>query len=392
MRHEHFKMGETDWKDLWQPELAGRISMVNSPREVIGSVLKYRGASYNSNNIDSQVAGGKIAVQQNLALLANQVRLFDCTHYLKAFAIGDVWVAVGWISDVLPAVKHMSNVAVVVPKSGASCLPFYFDIHIAIPAASRLETQQIGGRVRGPSPLIHQWIEFCLQTARALPCKQEVIPGASPSALESTLVKLPEELLEGKPSLDTNLIAGVLPAEILARCEFLEPLSEATLSDYEWLVVNLQKPAPVLMKRVQHYLAIGSGQLGLSITSLGKEASATLNIAGCTEMAEVLKEITLRVGMEMFTAAILNMSTALWVMVRLALKQWKRLTYPPMNENGWTNSDYLIDSGSAGNNNSLLTMHSPSTFPGSDTTWSNVDFRNKIHSERCWSTIASPQI
>ncbi|XP_024038883.1 uncharacterized protein LOC112097728 isoform X2 [Citrus clementina] len=223
-----------DWKDLWQPELAGRISMVNSPREVIGSVLKYRGASYNSNNIDSQVAGGKIAVQQNLALLANQVRLFDCTHYLKAFAIGDVWVAVGWISDVLPAVKHMSN---------------------AIPAASRLETQQIGGRVRGPSPLIHQWIEFCLQTARALPCKQEVIPGASPSALESTLVKLPEELLEGKPSLDTNLIAGVLPAEILARCEFLEPLSEATLSDYEWLVVNLQKPAPVLMKRVQHYLS-----------------------------------------------------------------------------------------------------------------------------------------
>ncbi|XP_024038886.1 uncharacterized protein LOC112097729 isoform X2 [Citrus clementina] len=188
---------QLDWKDLWQPELAGRISMVNSPRQVIGSVLKYRGASYNSNDIDSQVAGGKIAVQQNLALLANQ----------------------------------------------------------AIPAASRLETKQIGGRVRGPSPLIHQWIEFCLQTARALPFKQEVIPGASPSALESTLVKLPEELLKGKPSLDTNLIAGVLPAEILARCEFLEPLSEATWSYYEWLVVNLQKAAPVLMKRVQHYLS-----------------------------------------------------------------------------------------------------------------------------------------
>ncbi|KAH9753646.1 spermidine/putrescine-binding periplasmic protein [Citrus sinensis] len=61
-----------DWKDLWQPELAGRISMVNSPREVIGSVLKYMGASYNSDDIDSQVAGGKIAVQQNLALLVNQ--------------------------------------------------------------------------------------------------------------------------------------------------------------------------------------------------------------------------------------------------------------------------------------------------------------------------------
>ncbi|GAY65701.1 hypothetical protein CUMW_243150 [Citrus unshiu] len=196
-----------DWKDPWWPELAGRISMVNSPREVIGSVLKYMGASYNSNNIDLQVAGGKIAVQQNLALLANQVRLFDSTHYLKAFGIGDVWVAVGWSSDVLPAVKRMSNVAVVVPKSGAS---LWADLW-AIPAASRLETKQIGGQVRGPSPLIHQWIEFCLQTARALPFKQEVIPGASPSALESTLVKLPEELLKGKPSVDTNLIAGVPP-------------------------------------------------------------------------------------------------------------------------------------------------------------------------------------
>ncbi|KAH9668132.1 spermidine/putrescine-binding periplasmic protein [Citrus sinensis] len=214
-----------DWKDLWRPELAGRISMVNSPREVIGSVLKYMGASYKT------------------ILICN-------THHLKAFGIGDVWVAVGWSSDVLPAVKHMSNVAVV-PKSGAS---LWADLW-AIPAASRLETKQIGGRVRGPSPLIHQWIEFCLQTARALPFKQEVIPGTSPSALESTLVKLPGELLKGKPSLDTNLIAGVPPAEILARCDFLEPLSEATLSDYEWLVANLQKPAHVLMKRVQRYLS-----------------------------------------------------------------------------------------------------------------------------------------
>jgi len=51
---------------------------------------------------------------------------------------------------------------------------------------------------------------------------------------------------------------------------------------------------------------------------------------------------------------------------KVALKQWKRLTYPPMNENGLTNSNYRIDSGSGGNNNRSLTLHSPSTFPGSD--------------------------
>jgi spermidine/putrescine-binding protein len=41
-------------------------------------------------------------------------------NYLKSFSVGDVWVAVGWSSDVIPAAKRMSNVAVVVPKSGSS--------------------------------------------------------------------------------------------------------------------------------------------------------------------------------------------------------------------------------------------------------------------------------
>ncbi|XP_071919114.1 uncharacterized protein [Coffea arabica] len=109
-----------DWADLWRPELAGKISMVDSPREIVGAVLKYMGASYNTHNITSQVAGGKSALKEKLALFAKQVRLFDSQYYLKAFGVGDVWVAVGWSSDILPAAKRMSNVAVVVPKSGAS--------------------------------------------------------------------------------------------------------------------------------------------------------------------------------------------------------------------------------------------------------------------------------
>ncbi|XP_020211730.1 uncharacterized protein LOC109796471 [Cajanus cajan] len=66
-----------DWADLWRPDLAGRISMVDSPREVVGAVLKYMGASYNTNDINAEVNGGRDAVKHNLALLAKQVRLFD---------------------------------------------------------------------------------------------------------------------------------------------------------------------------------------------------------------------------------------------------------------------------------------------------------------------------
>lgn len=61
-----------DWADLWRPELAGKIAMVDSPREIVGAVLKYMGASYNTTDM-SEVTGGREAVQQNLASLVKQV-------------------------------------------------------------------------------------------------------------------------------------------------------------------------------------------------------------------------------------------------------------------------------------------------------------------------------
>lgn len=235
-----------DWSDLWRPELAGKISMVDSPREIVGAVLKYMGASYNTTNIDSQVVGGKNAVLQQLKLLVQQVRLFDSQHYLKAFRAGDVWVAVGWSSDVIPVAKTMSNVSIMVPKSGASLWADFW----AIPAASRLDTDQIGGRVRGASPVVQQWVEFCLQQERALPFKEEIVPGASPISLKGP-VEQPQEFKKGRPKLETNLVANVPPAEILSKCEFLEPLSEDALSDYEWLISSLPKPTHGIITRLK---------------------------------------------------------------------------------------------------------------------------------------------
>ncbi|KAH9603530.1 hypothetical protein KSS87_006277 [Heliosperma pusillum] len=228
-----------DWKDLWRPELSGRIAMVDSPREIIGVVLKYMGGSYNTNDISQDIPGGIRAVQQHLAMLAKQVLLFDSANYLKAFSVGDAWVAVGWSSDILPAAKRLSNVAVVVPKSGAS---LWADLW-AVPDTTRFPpSENLGGRIRGPSPLIYQWLDFCLQPARDLPFKQGVFPGASPTALEK-LPSDPSKLLpKGAPKLVTNLVAGMPPPEILAKCEFLEPLSETALSEYRLLISTMEKP------------------------------------------------------------------------------------------------------------------------------------------------------
>lgn len=50
--------------------------MIDSPREVIGAVLKHMGTSYNTQDIHLQVDGGRDAVRQNLASLGKQVLLF----------------------------------------------------------------------------------------------------------------------------------------------------------------------------------------------------------------------------------------------------------------------------------------------------------------------------
>ena len=113
--------------------------------------------------------------------------------------------------------------------------------------------KEVGGRIRGPSPLLHQWLEFCLQPARELPFKQGVFSGASPSALtddDGLITSQASEVLpKGAPKLMTNLVAGVPPSEILARCEFLQPLSESTLSDYKQLISTLGKPRRGLIQQ-----------------------------------------------------------------------------------------------------------------------------------------------
>jgi len=66
---------------LWRPELAGRISMVDSPREVIGAVLKHLGSSYNTVDMEMDVNGGREAVLNSFTQLQKQV----CTRYGTSF-------------------------------------------------------------------------------------------------------------------------------------------------------------------------------------------------------------------------------------------------------------------------------------------------------------------
>ena len=130
-----------------------------------------------------------------------------------------------------------------------------FLLRQAIPSTTTFaRAENVGGRVRGPSPLAFQWLDFCLQPARAATFQNDVFVGASPLHFTETAepenhkvsvtsdISTSEEIAKLKESDDsrmsmkTNIVQGMPPPDIIAKSEFLEPLSEKALADYQWLM------------------------------------------------------------------------------------------------------------------------------------------------------------
>ena len=76
---------------MWRPELAGKISMVDSPREVIGAVLKQLGSSYNTIDMETEVNGGREAVLNSFTQLQKQVCTIDSFCMFLAFHLCLIW-------------------------------------------------------------------------------------------------------------------------------------------------------------------------------------------------------------------------------------------------------------------------------------------------------------
>ncbi|MEM9137323.1 MAG: extracellular solute-binding protein [Cyanobacteria bacterium P01_F01_bin.42] len=104
-----------DWADLWRPKLSQRVSLLNQPREVIGMTLKSLGRSYNTPDLE-QVQ----PLRQKLLALHQQAKQYSSNKYLEPLILGDVWVAMGWSSDVIPALSQDENLGVIFPQSGSA--------------------------------------------------------------------------------------------------------------------------------------------------------------------------------------------------------------------------------------------------------------------------------
>ncbi|MEN9232322.1 MAG: extracellular solute-binding protein [Thermostichus sp. DG02_5_bins_236] len=133
-----------DWADLWRSDLAGKITLPDHPREVIGLTLKKLGRSYNDpfNPKDAEL-------RQALGSLHRQVLAYTSSEYLPMLRIADSWVAVGWSQDLYSTQASYPELEVVIPASGSA---IWWDVWVR---PRGLDSQDLGS-------LLVDWFNFLL--------------------------------------------------------------------------------------------------------------------------------------------------------------------------------------------------------------------------------------
>jgi putative spermidine/putrescine transport system substrate-binding protein len=209
-----------NWRDLWSPQLQGRVSLLDSPREVIGLTLKTLGLSYNRDRVDDLPE-----LKDKLLALHRQARLYSSDAYLQPLVIGDTWVAVGWSTDILATMQRNPQIRAVVPSAGTALWSELW-VRPAGPNPVNIETPPPA------SALANQWINFCWDPEMAVQLSQ-LSQAASPMLLNRDRGELPN-------ALQTNEI--LLPsAEAIANSEFIEPLTPEIAETYKalWREIRL---------------------------------------------------------------------------------------------------------------------------------------------------------
>ncbi|MEM7793815.1 MAG: extracellular solute-binding protein [Cyanobacteria bacterium P01_C01_bin.118] len=192
------------WADLWRPELQGRIAMLDHPRLVTAVVLK---ALEYSVNDESALTEEK--VQEQLASLYRQVRVFDSEAYLKALVNEDVWLAVGWSGDILATLVRYRRLGAAYPQEGSVLTS---DLWVS-PVNADLP------------PSVQAWMEFCWQPPIATQISVSsyglsplfFLPGAKvPEKLSQDLYQMPDnsEVLLPLSESGQNTLTDLFNAEV----------------------------------------------------------------------------------------------------------------------------------------------------------------------------------
>lgn len=200
-----------DWGDLWRPELRGKISLLNQPREVIGLTLKRLGHSYNTPE-----PGGVADLKTALTDLNNQTKFYSSDAYLQPLLLEDTWVAMGWSTDVLPELRQDDRLAIVVPKSGTA---LWADLWV-----QPFRSSSLGD---AGQKLFNQWLDFWWQPEIVNQLSQ-FSDALSPLAVSGQT-----------PGRTAKLLLA--DTESFARHEFLNPIADKTTQQFRSLWLEMRK-------------------------------------------------------------------------------------------------------------------------------------------------------
>ena len=103
------------WADFWRlsEKFSGRITVLDSPGEVIGAALKMRGHSYNASSPDL-LAGAR----NDLLYLKPHLLAFE-TNYKPLLISGEACMALGWNGDAAALTAQEIPIKYVVPSEGS---------------------------------------------------------------------------------------------------------------------------------------------------------------------------------------------------------------------------------------------------------------------------------
>jgi len=182
----------TDWGDFWHPELRDRISLLDSPREVIGLTLKKLGKSYNISDLDADPKF-KAKLEEELLALHQQA-------------------------------KRYGGIKFIIPASGVS---LWADLWVK-------PKEDLGSLVvdkEDKPTAIEEWIDYCWESQGA---KQISLFTNGISPILSTLpsAEIPADLQE-----NVFLNSAILKSD---KSEFLLPLNPKTAQQYRdlWLKIR----------------------------------------------------------------------------------------------------------------------------------------------------------
>lgn len=198
------------WGALFDPRHAGRILMLDDPREAFGAALKLMGRSLNERDPGVlRQAAERLKAQKRL------VRTYNSSDFANLLAAGDVDLAQGWNGEIAEVVSRAPDrLAYAVPREGGT---LWID-NLAIPRGARnLDTA-------------YAFLDYVLEAGTMAKIVNGVhYAGANQAALP---------LIDAKIRQDPAIYP---PKAVLDRCELIEDLGATTrLIDELWTEVKAQ--------------------------------------------------------------------------------------------------------------------------------------------------------